>query len=77
MKDLSLRPLALAAMLGLSTLALAACGDDDVAENDLGDRIERNAEDAAERTGEAMQDLGNAIEERAEDAGDAIERRVE
>lgn len=53
-----LRTLFLALFLGLSSLGLAACGDDDAAE-DVGEAIEETGEEA----GEAMEEAGEEVEE--------------
>ncbi|WP_207480751.1 hypothetical protein [Arenibaculum pallidiluteum] len=65
------RRLALAGALGVSAIALTACGDDDLADNDTA--IERDAEGLAEGAGEAMEDAGDAADDMAERAGEALE----
>lgn len=58
----SMRKLALALTLGLGTLGLAACEDNEGPAERAGESIDN----AAERAGEAMEDAGENVQEEAE-----------
>lgn len=61
---------AVMALAGTATLLLAACGNDELADND-GDlnrpAIEEQADDIGDATGDAVEDAGDAIEDTTDD----------
>jgi hypothetical protein len=86
MQSLTMKPLMLAALLGMG-LSLAACGKQEEptplqkAEEGVKDALDmrehEELKDAAEDAEDAMEDMGDAAADAAEDAGEAMEDAAE